>query len=143
TLNSDYGSCTKKDSAIVVVRNPTQYYLSSDLYFCEGENVELNANPNQLPIDGFTFNWSNGENTPSIQISEEGEYSVIIDNEACGKIYDTIQAYKTPLAEITVQPENQELCVNGDANFEVQATGKNLSYQWEISKDEGSTWSDI
>ena len=42
---------------------------------------------------------------------------------------------------ITLQPEDQVVSADTTAVFTVQASGTNLSYQWEVSKDGGKSWS--
>ena len=46
---------------------------------------------------------------------------------------------KTKL-EITKQPESVTAEINKTAEFKVQATGNNLKYQWQYSKDNGGYW---
>ena len=41
---------------------------------------------------------------------------------------------------VTKQPADAETDVSGKAVFQVTATGGNLSYQWQVSKDGGTTW---
>ncbi len=48
-----------------------------------------------------------------------------------------------PLATISVQPANTSVCENGSTSFDITASGPGLSYQWQLSTDGGSTWSDI
>ncbi|OFX22654.1 MAG: hypothetical protein A2033_10645 [Bacteroidetes bacterium GWA2_31_9] len=42
-----------------------------------------------------------------------------------------------------IQPVTQTICSETNTNFFVSLTGTNLVYQWQISTDGGSTWSDI
>jgi hypothetical protein len=44
---------------------------------------------------------------------------------------------------VTAQPADQSVLVNGTARFVVQATGDDLTYQWQRSTDGGSTWSNV
>ena len=46
---------------------------------------------------------------------------------------------KTKL-EITKQPESVTAEINKTAEFKVQATGDNLKYQWQYSRDNGENW---
>ena len=45
----------------------------------------------------------------------------------------------TPVA-ITTQPKSVTAAVNSTANFTVVATGSSLTYQWQYSRDGGTTW---
>lgn len=46
-------------------------------------------------------------------------------------------------AVITTQPANVTLCAGANATFSVVATGSSLSYQWQLSTDNGTTWANI
>lgn len=45
-------------------------------------------------------------------------------------------------ASITQQPQDATFCPNSNVSFSVQASNVN-SYQWQISTDNGATWTDI
>lgn len=44
---------------------------------------------------------------------------------------------------ITVQPVNQNVCLNNSASFTVVAAGTGLNYQWQVSSNGGATFSNI
>lgn len=44
---------------------------------------------------------------------------------------------------ISTQPVNTGSCVGGDGTFSVNATGSNLTYQWQIGINFGSSWSNL
>ncbi|MEO6406018.1 MAG: T9SS type A sorting domain-containing protein [Ferruginibacter sp.] len=44
---------------------------------------------------------------------------------------------------ITSQPANTAVCAGNNANFSVTATGGGLTYQWQLSTDNGVTYNDI
>lgn len=46
-------------------------------------------------------------------------------------------------SSITSQPASTVLCAGANASFTVAATGTNLTYQWQVSTDGGTTWTDI
>ncbi len=45
--------------------------------------------------------------------------------------------------KITTQPSDNIVKPNDYASFTVTATGSNLKYKWQVSKDYGSTWTDV
>lgn len=52
--------------------------LPSTAFLCSGDSLVWNTG---YPANGFTFNWSNGETTPTLSIKTAGTYSVtIVDN---------------------------------------------------------------
>ncbi|RYE22284.1 MAG: hypothetical protein EOP51_13650, partial [Sphingobacteriales bacterium] len=46
-------------------------------------------------------------------------------------------------AAITTQPANSNACTGGTASFTVAATGTNITYQWQVSTDAGTTWNNV
>src|SRR5207237_418861 len=44
---------------------------------------------------------------------------------------------------ITAQPSNQVVCSGATASFSVTATGTALTYQWQLSTDNGTTFNNI
>ncbi|MEL7146766.1 MAG: hypothetical protein AAFO69_10390, partial [Bacteroidota bacterium] len=58
------------------------------------------------------------------------------------------EAYLYPLVAseavaITMQPVDQMACANDDVVFVVEASGTSISYQWQVSTDGGSSFSDL
>ncbi len=54
-----------------------------------------------------------------------------------------VQAIIYTAPTVTSQPVNDNTNVGGGATFSVVAAGISLSYQWQVSTNGGSTWSDI
>jgi len=48
-----------------------------------------------------------------------------------------------PLPAITANPSNTTICPNSNATFTGAASGLSLSYQWQISTNSGSTWTNL
>ncbi len=48
----------------------------------------------------------------------------------------------TPVV-ITTQPTPKSICATGTTNFNIIATGSSLTYQWQVSTDGGSGWTNI
>ena len=48
-----------------------------------------------------------------------------------------------PTASITTQPASTVACTGNNASFTVAATGNSLSYQWQVSTDGGTTWTNV
>ncbi len=72
---------------------------------CSGQSVRLDA-----PAD-FTYSWSNGETTPSINVTQEGNYKVTVTNgEGCSSVSNVIRVIVDPV-------ETPTLTVQGDTVF--------------------------
>jgi gliding motility-associated-like protein len=44
---------------------------------------------------------------------------------------------------VLAQPENRSVCAGSGATFGITASGTNLTYQWQLSRDNGATWNDV
>ncbi|MBV8500506.1 MAG: hypothetical protein JO006_02165 [Paucibacter sp.] len=74
-----------------------------------------------------------------------GQLAVVVSN-AYGTVTSTLAALKvTPLAPvISTAPQNYTAGLGAAVKFTEAATGTQpLSYQWQVSRDGGSTWTDI
>lgn len=72
--------------------------------------------------------------------------TILVKNATTGCVSATPQAFtitiNTPVA-ITTQPSNSVSLENSNASFTVAATGSGLTYQWQVSTDSGTTWTDV
>ncbi len=93
---------------------------------CEGESVVLSA------PDGFTYQWSTGEQSQSIEVTAQGAYSVVVTSDAgCLGVSEAI------LVEV-IQPEQPVITLLGDpiicqgSTVTLEVT-EGLSYLWSES----------
>lgn len=75
---------------IEVFAPPTQRILPFDTLICKQQNIMLNAT-----YDGSVYQWSTGDTTPFIEVSERGAYSVKIGLNNCN-VTETIMVDKCP-----------------------------------------------
>lgn len=95
---SDAFGCVGVDSIeIFEVNFPV---LDLDSEFCEGSSVILAPE-----VDfGFDFQWSNNEETATIEISEPGNYTLIMSQFDCEQTYDFVIAEQlAPQLEIMIE----------------------------------------
>lgn len=74
------------------------------------------------------------------QVTGQGGYTKPNDNDS-NSVYDFQEAGTAPV--ITTQPDYQYVLDGADAIFTVTASGTILAYQWQVSTDDGVTYSDI
>ncbi len=92
---------------------------------CEGESVLLTA------PEGFLYNWSTGQNTQTIEVTEAGYYNVAVENdEGCFGVSPAIQV--TYIEEIDVT-----IAIDGNLTF---CEGEQLTLTSSPSL-EGYAWS--
>lgn len=75
---------TSQRFELTVLQNPNALDFPTNVIVCEGEPTvtigDVSANPNPE----FNYAWSSGETTPSIVVSAEGVYSLIVTNSFDG-----------------------------------------------------------
>jgi hypothetical protein len=113
-----------------------------------GDNVQYQW---QMSTDGgITFNDISGATAASITINNVGlslnNYliRVLLSNTCSASVLSpaatlTVNAQ----ASIVSNPSNQTACPGNTASFNAVATGPDLSYQWQMSADNGATFTDI
>jgi extracellular elastinolytic metalloproteinase len=96
--------------------------------------------------------WSNvtGATTATLTLTavtaamNNNQYRVIVNN-TCPSTTTSSPATLTvtTASSITSQPSNVTVCAPAAASFTVVAAGTSLTYQWQVSTNGGSTWTDI
>ena len=105
----------------------------------------------QVSTDGgVNFNNVSGAtastlNLPAVTAAmNSNTYRVIVSN-ACpaGTTSAGAMLTVTTATVISQQPVNAATCAGTNTSFNVTATGTSLSYQWQVSSDNGATWGNI
>jgi hypothetical protein len=91
---------------------------------CPGASVTLTA-----PA-GFTYLWSNGANTQSINASSAGNYTVTVTNAGGCSATSAATAVTMKTTTSITQPANKTILHGLPWTFTVSASGANLTYQW-------------
>lgn len=99
-----------------------QPVISGPTWYCEGEVVELSVSGNYI-----TYDWSTGESTPDIFISDPGIYWVTVTNEGgcIGTDSISIEEYPAPVPVITGPTE---ICPG--ATIQLEASPGYTLYEW-------------
>lgn len=85
-------------------------------------------------LEGATmYEWSTGETTPSIFVTEEGMYTVTVTvgEKVCYALCDTSTIAKTDFPEATITPDFSGLCELGEVNLNANSTTGIVSAIWE------------
>jgi len=127
---------------------------SSDSPVCEGSNLNLTANPSGTGSSGASFSWvgsgpgsysfSSTTQDPIISGLVPGNYTftVTITESSGFNTSESVSAEVQTGASITTQPSNQQGITGTNAIFTVAASGS-PTYQWQVSADGGSTFTDL
>lgn len=102
--------------------------LQDDLTINEGETLTVRKDASLTVPDGKTLT-----NDGTITVESGGKLEGTTTGNGTLKIAPTI----------TTQPQDVEVTENETAAFTVEATGSDLSYQWQQSTDNGNSWTNI
>ena len=104
----------------------------------------------QVSTDGgSSFNDIAGTNSSTLSVTgvtlgmNQNQYRAVVTG-TCGNATSNagiLTALDAPV--ITTQPSNASVCTSSDATFSVVATGPITGYQWQVSTDGGTTFTDI
>jgi len=120
------GNCISNTrTAVTLTFSQLPQVYDEEVFFCEGESIEISAN-----INNMSYLWNTGETSESITVSTEGVYTVDVTNlDGCtvAKIIDVIQLDVPIIAE--VYTENNDLVITtenaGDFSYSIDG----INYQ--------------
>ena len=115
----------------------------SSTSLCPTESVILSASGSghQWYKNGTALS---GSTSTTLTASESGAYTVISTVNGCSSAASSPMAVDMNTATaITQQPSPSTQSGMSGANLVVNATGTNLQFQWQVSTNSGSTWTDI
>jgi gliding motility-associated-like protein len=128
-------SCGEAHDTINVTSlfSPAPFDLGPDQVICEGQSVTLNA-----PDTGTSdlLNWNTGSSASSIDILEEGQYSLTVSNE-CGMISDEIE-FELDTQEIQLAIDHQFLICDGEQVTLDVGQSFPTQYLWSTGSGESS-----
>ncbi|MCK0160193.1 T9SS type B sorting domain-containing protein [Allomuricauda sp. F6463D] len=89
---------------------------------------ETQPNPN------YDYQWSTGEQTPSIIVSEAGEYTLTVSNESNGVVCETIRTVAVAISNLPViaSIDIEDMSVNNTVTINTETSG-----EYEFSIDGG------
>jgi large repetitive protein len=128
--NASGCSATSAATTVTVNLNPATPTITAGgaTTFCAGGSVTLTA-----PA-GFTYSWSTGATTQSINVTTSGNYSVTVANaNGCTATSAPTTVTVNPAMQITSQPSpaTQTVARNQNSTITVGASGSGtLTYQW-------------
>lgn len=123
------GGCTDEDT-IMVIFQPEPAISMNDTVFCQNTTVTLDA----TYIGATDYLWSTGATTATLDVSTQGQYSVIINNNGCLG-YDTVNTYMIPVMPINLGADTI-LCENNTLTLDVGNAG--TSYSWSTGETTSS-----
>jgi gliding motility-associated-like protein len=133
TVTVDNSGCTATDNVVVTVVPIPIPVVSNDTTICDGGQATLTAS------GGANYNWSNGGNTATINVSPSvtTTYTVTVDNGGgCSATDDVVVTLEpSPTVDFTVDTTNG--CEPLTVNFTDMSNG--ISYLWDFGDGNTST----
>ncbi len=107
--------------------------FSEEAVICESMGyVEIGET---MPNPAYTYQWSTGEQTPSITVSDEGEYTVTVTNSSNGtscEASSTVTVSMSTLPSIAdVSIDVQDLRANNTVTIMTEGDASNLEYRMD------------
>ncbi|MCO5261596.1 MAG: GEVED domain-containing protein [Lentimicrobium sp.] len=153
------GCQTTSDAATLTVNaSPSIWNQPQSQTLCENGNTFFDVNSSgtafQWQVNAGGAGWTDvtdeppysGSNTRTLQLTNTPAllsgniYRVIVSTGSCSVVSEEVSLTVNSLPVIVDHPQPAVSCVNGDAIFEVTASGEELTYQWQTF---GGSWYDI
>lgn len=123
TKNNLTKTCT--DSVMITVVLPPQISLGPDITQCQGPGITLN------PGGGFSsYQWSNSATTPTVTVTQSGQYWVNVKNSFNCENNDTINVTIIPYPVVSVAPSIDSLCIGDTLVIKATSGIANVTYAW-------------
>ncbi len=125
---SDANNCTESGSVDVLSAGALFVNLGSDLTFCDGLSVTLDAGT------GFAqYAWSTNETTQTIEVTQSGDYSVTVTSGMCSAS-DTVNVSVIPAPVININPSDTTITIGNGVALTTTVSGTaNGNYFWTPS----------
>jgi alpha-tubulin suppressor-like RCC1 family protein len=154
------GEATSQAATLHIVELPVITIQPLDTTVIEGENATFNSGGrgNPTPSEQWEVStdsgatWaavpgatSSGLTVPATTVSENGyRYRAVFTNVAGSVTTNSAKLTVEGIPVVTEQPENETVSIGGTATFEAAGTGLPApTVQWELSVNEGASWSPI
>ena len=130
----------------------------TDVSICSGNNATFTAASGttgvtyqwQVSIDGgTTYTNITGATNPSYTVTgtttaqNNYKYRVLISTQCASVTSNAATLSVTVAASFSAQPTNVTVCSGSNVNFSATASGTNLTYQWQVSTDGGTSFTNI
>lgn len=141
TATDEYGCKTTITQEIEVLNNNLEGAISTDIPLpkCKDDVLTLTA-----PSEGTMFLWSTGDSTSSIQVTEEGSYSVtIVDDQGCEYTPREIEVFNYDISSLEIYAnkngkviyDSLDVCIGDPFQLQVPPLS-NATYSWGPVVDE-------
>jgi len=135
TLEVTDGKCTGKDS-INIEAIDIKVDLGEDTTICNGDSYTLK--PKNTAYTNPAYQWSNGETSPSITISQSGLYKLMVRDRGCVGS-DSIHLIFAPTLPISLG-DDTVLCKKEAVMLSPMPQLTDVSYKWSTGSTNATLW---
>jgi gliding motility-associated-like protein len=138
SLEITVGPCTVSDSIDISISDPVIVDLGDDFENCFEQDTFLTATVTGDPQNA-TYAWYlngvliNGETDATLQITEEGEYTVIVTVDSCTGEDTVLVSLRSDL-EVSIG-EDFKTCPDETQTLTAVTSEENATYQWFLNGD--------
>ncbi len=103
----------------------------------------------QVSTDGTNYTNINGATAATLTLTavqpsqNNNRYRVVLTGSCASITSNSALLTVNSSVTITAQPTNQVGCAPAPASFSVTATGTSLTYQWQVSTNNGTSWTNV
>lgn len=154
--SSSCGNLTSAIAALTVNTPATIDTQAVSQTICSGSNASFHVGASgseltyqwQSSLNGLSWSNISGANSATLNLlsvpsADSGtEYQVIVTGTCNSITSNPVTLNVDPVASINIQPVSDTVCSGSNASFYVDASGKDLTYQWQSSSN-GSDWNNV
>jgi len=133
TVEVTIGNCTLSDSVTLSFGNSPLINLGEDIETCFENDIVLDATPSNMDPNDVTYLWSTGATSPSIIVTEIGNYSVIASFGNCEVENSITISVRTDL-NVSVNDDFKS-CVGEEWTLTATTSEEGVTFQWYLNGD--------
>ena len=122
TAWNDSGCSETAEITVTVLPEPQVTLESDTVFVCQGQGVSVTA-----PAGFANYEWSNGQNTPSVLIDSPGNWSLTVTDANGCSATAALYAVDTPPLNLQVSSSTAEICSGQAVSFNASPAS---SYLW-------------
>lgn len=119
---------------------PVGRYATTAMVMGHYAYISTGAQPDNINTDvwqyemPYNYQWSTGETTRYIKVTQTGDYSVQVSNDVgCSASAPAVHITVQPKTVISTPPQDVTICDANPTAFTINASGTSISYQWQLN----------
>ena len=126
-------SCEVTDSVLLLFGETPLFDLGEDIETCFENDIVLDATPSNMDPNDVTYLWSTGATSPSIIVTEIGNYSVMASFGNC-EVENSITISGRTDLNVSVNDDFKS-CLGEEWTLTANTSEEEVNYQWYLNED--------